>query len=104
VAHRYEAVVSSLSEHFLVAYKPNSKLLDIGCGSGRDLAVLHKLGHQCYGIDPTPEFVEIAQRVHPELSNRIAHGGLPDMTHPFGGELDVQIGTASDMVKARFKK
>lgn len=88
VADRYEAVVSSLSEHFVDAYKPNSKMLDIGCGSGRDLAVLHKLGHQCYGIDPTAEFVEIAQRVHPELSNRIAQGGLPDMTPPFGGEFD----------------
>lgn len=88
VADRYEAVVSSLSEHFFVSYKPNSKLLDIGCGSGRDLAVLHKLGHQCYGIDPTPEFVEIAQLVHPELSNRIVQGGLPDMTPPFGGEFD----------------
>jgi 2-polyprenyl-3-methyl-5-hydroxy-6-metoxy-1,4-benzoquinol methylase len=88
VADRYEAVVSSLSEHFLVAYKPNSKILDIGCGSGRDLAVLHKLGHQCYGIDPIREFVEIAQLVHPELSNRIAQGGLPDMTLPYGGEFD----------------
>jgi SAM-dependent methyltransferase len=88
VADRYEAVVSSLSEHFRVAYKPNSKLLDIGCGSGRDLAVLHKLGHQCYGIDPTPEFVEISQRVHPELSDRIAQGGLPEITPPFGGEFD----------------
>lgn len=88
VADRYEAVVSSLSEHFLVAFKPNSKVLDIGCGSGRDLAVLHKLGHDCYGIDPTPEFVEIAQRVHPELSTRIVQGSLPQMTPPFGGEFD----------------
>jgi SAM-dependent methyltransferase len=88
VADRYEAVVSSLSEHFHDAFKPNSKLLDIGCGSGRDLAVLHKLGHKCYGIDPTPEFVEISQRVHPELSNRIAQGGLPEMKPPFGGGFD----------------
>lgn len=88
VADRYEAVVSSLSEHFCDAYKPNSKVLDIGCGSGRDLAVLHKLGHQCFGIDPTPEFVEIAQRVHPELSDRIVQGSLPEMTPPFGGEFD----------------
>ena len=78
VADRYEAVVSSLSEHFVDAYKPNSKVLDIGCGSGRDLAVLHKLGHDCYGIDPTPEFVEISQRVHPELSHRIAHDPMLD--------------------------
>ena len=88
VADRYEAVVSSLSEHFCDAYKPNSKMLDIGCGSGRDLAVLHKFGHDCYGIDPTPEFIEIAQRVHPELSDRIVQAGLPDMTPPFGGEFD----------------
>jgi 2-polyprenyl-3-methyl-5-hydroxy-6-metoxy-1,4-benzoquinol methylase len=88
VADRYEAVVSGLSEHFVDAYKPNSKVLDIGCGSGRDLAVLHKLGHQCYGIDPTPEFVEIAQQVHPELSNHIAQGSLPEMAPPFGGKFD----------------
>lgn len=88
VADRYETVVSSLSDHFVVAFKPNSKMLDIGCGSGRDLAVLHKFGHDCYGIDPTPEFIEIAQRVHPELSDRIAQAGLPDMTPPFGGEFD----------------
>lgn len=88
VADRYEAVISSLSEHFHDAFKSNAKLLDIGCGSGRDLAVLHKLGHQCYGIDPTPEFVGIAQRVHPELTDRIVQGGLPDMTPPFGGEFD----------------
>lgn len=88
VADRYEAVVSSLSEHFFISYKPNSRVLDIGCGSGRDLAVLHKLGHQCYGIDPTPEFVEIAQRVHPELSDRIVQGALPELMPPFGGEFD----------------
>ncbi len=94
VADRYEAVVSSLSEHFRVAFKPNSKVLDIGCGSGRDLAVLHKLGHDCYGIDPTREFVEIAQRVHPELSNRIAQGSLPEMKPPFGGEFDAVLCSA----------
>jgi 2-polyprenyl-3-methyl-5-hydroxy-6-metoxy-1,4-benzoquinol methylase len=88
VADRYEAVVSSLSEHFLEAFKPNSKLLDIGCGSGRDLAVLHKLGHECYGVDPTKEFVDIAQRVHPELSGRIALDSLPAMAPPFGGKFD----------------
>lgn len=88
VAVRYEAVISSLSEHFRLAFKPNSKVLDIGCGSGRDLAVLYKLGHDCYGIDPTSEFIEIAQRVHPELSERITQGGLPEMEPPFGGEFD----------------
>jgi SAM-dependent methyltransferase len=88
VAARYEAVVSSLSEHFHDAFKPKSKILDIGCGSGRDLAVLSKLGHDCYGVDPTSEFIEIAQKVHPELGGRIAQAALPDMKIPFDGNFD----------------
>jgi cyclopropane fatty-acyl-phospholipid synthase-like methyltransferase len=46
VAERYESVVSSLSESFVQAFKPQSRLLDIGCGSGRDLALLTSLGHK----------------------------------------------------------
>jgi SAM-dependent methyltransferase len=66
----------------------SGKVLDIGCSSGRDLAVLHKLGFDCYGVDPTPEFVKIAQHTHPELVGRIALGELPDLKIPFGGDFD----------------
>ncbi len=66
VAERYESVVSSLSESFGEAFKPQSRLLDIGCGSGRDLALLTSLGHECFGIDATPEFVTLSQSLHPE--------------------------------------
>ena len=59
VAERYESVVSDLSDHFAAAFSKGGRILDIGCGSGRDLAVLHKLGFECYGVDPTPEFVAI---------------------------------------------
>ena len=57
VAARYESVVSSLTESFDDAFKARSKLLDIGCGSGRDLALLVSLGHDCFGLDATPAFV-----------------------------------------------
>ena len=56
VAARYESVVSSLSESFEDAFRARSKLLDIGCGSGRDLALLATMGHDCFGVDATPEF------------------------------------------------
>ena len=69
VAERYESVVSDLSDHFVDSFSKGGKILDIGCGSGRDLAVLHKLGFDCYGVDPTPEFVTIAQLKHPEYAN-----------------------------------
>ncbi len=88
VVERYESVVSDLSAHFADSFSKGGKILDIGCGSGRDLAVLHKLGFDCYGVDPVLEFVEIAQRLHPELDNRIALGKLPDLQVPFNGNFD----------------
>jgi SAM-dependent methyltransferase len=88
VAERYESVVSDLSKHFSEAFNTGRKVLDIGCGSGRDLAVLHKLGYNIYGVDPTPQFVELAQDIHSELKNRIVQDALPDLTVPFDGEFD----------------
>lgn len=88
VAARYEAVVSSLSNHFATAFRPKSKLLDIGFGSGRDLAVLVGQGHECYGVDPTKELIAEAQAYHPELSGRLVQGALPELLPPFGGAFD----------------
>ena len=88
VAARYEAVVNGLSTHFLLAFRPKSKLLDIGFGSGRDLAVLVKTGHDCYGVDPTRELIAIAGDMHPELKGKLSQGALPDLEPPFGGRFD----------------
>jgi len=62
--------------------------LDVGCGSGRDLAILDSLGFNVFGIDATTEFVDIAQKKHPKLRGRIAVGQLPSLGKPFGGEFD----------------
>ncbi len=88
VAQRYEAAPSSLAARFNSAFAPGGRILDIGCGSGRDLAELDRQGFLPYGIDGTPEFVELAQEYHPELRGRIAQGLLPDFSVPFGGEFD----------------
>jgi SAM-dependent methyltransferase len=88
VAERYESVVSDLSKYFSESFTTGLKILDIGCGSGRDLAVLHKLGYETYGVDPTPQFVELTQEIHPELKDCIIQGALPDLTVPFDGEFD----------------
>ena len=79
IADRYESVTSSLSRHFETAFMRQSKVLDIGCGSGRDLSALSKLGHDCYGVDATVEFVELAQKLHPELKGKIACKSLPKL-------------------------
>lgn len=88
VAERYESVVSSLSKSFGEAFKPKSRLLDIGCGSGRDLALLASLGHDCFGVDATPEFVNLSQSLHPELSGKILQAALPNFEPPFSGDFD----------------
>jgi len=88
VAERYESIVSSLSESFEEAFKPQSRLLDIGCGSGRDMALLASLGHECFGVDATPEFVLLSQRLHPELKGKILHAALPNFEPPFSGAFD----------------
>jgi len=88
VAARYESIVNKLSYSFGDAFIPSSRILDVGCGSGRDLATLASLGHDCFGIDGTPEFVELAQKLHPELGGRITHGTLPNSEIPFGGGFD----------------
>ncbi len=47
----------------LVAAMPRNpgKILDIGCGPGRDLVAFTKLGHEAVGLDATPAFVEMAK-------------------------------------------
>jgi 2-polyprenyl-3-methyl-5-hydroxy-6-metoxy-1,4-benzoquinol methylase len=88
IAARYESVTSNLSKSFEEAFRPQSKLLDIGCGSGRDLSLLASLGHDCYGIDATPEFVTLSQSLHPELKGKVLEATLPNFSEPFGGEFD----------------
>ncbi len=88
VAERYESVVSSLSKSFEEAFKPRSRLLDIGCGSGRDMALLASLGHEGFGVDATPEFVTLSQSLHPELTGKVLHAALPNFEPPFGGGFD----------------
>ena len=88
LAQRYESVASSLAPHFPSALVPGGRVLDIGCGSGRDLVELHKLGFQPYGLDGTKELVELAQTLHPELKGKVVQGLLPEFDVPFGGEFD----------------
>ena len=88
VAHRYEDVVSPLASHFTRIFPPGGRILDIGCGSGRDMAELHRQGYQPFGVDATAELVEWAQQAHPTLAERVQQGALPDLGMPFHGEFD----------------
>ena len=88
VAQRYEEVTSSLGPRIASSLHAGRRVLDIGCGSERDLAELARQGFDPFAVDGTPEFVELAQQYHPELKVKVTHGLLPDFTVTFGGEFD----------------
>ncbi len=43
------------------------RVLDIGCGSGGLLSLLHEQGHSVCGLEPNEELVNLASKLHPEL-------------------------------------
>jgi SAM-dependent methyltransferase len=46
-----------------IAGSPPHRILDLGCGPGRDLVAFHDLGHAVVGLDGCSEFVAMARAV-----------------------------------------
>lgn len=55
--------MSLLYERFLVHLPPSSRVLDAGCGAGRDTATFLELGYQVDAFDASPKLVKIAKEV-----------------------------------------
>ena len=74
---RYEN--PDLQENTLLphVFSSGQQVLDIGCGTGRDMALLRHLGVEIYGVEPVQELRELAIAHHPELHGRIFDGSLP---------------------------
>lgn len=91
VAARYESVESPVARYFPLAFPAGCRVLDIGFGSGRDLASLLKAGYDAHGVEPVPEMVREALQAHPELADRVRSSGLPELateaSDAFGGVL-----------------
>ncbi len=61
------------------------KVLDIGCGDGRDLALLMSRGIEAWGVDPSDAFLEKARSNNPNAEFVQANGeSLPFPNKPFG--------------------
>jgi SAM-dependent methyltransferase len=83
-----ESPRSAISLHFESAFAPGARVLDVGCGMGRDLAVLREMGFDAYGIEPHDAMRSRAIERHPQLAGRIAAAALPQIGEPFGGGFD----------------
>ena len=56
VSQNYEALLDSIES------KKPFKILDLGCGPGRDLKYFKSLGHIPVGVEGSETFVEIARK------------------------------------------
>jgi len=92
IATRYRAVTGGVSEWFSEAFDGCAKILDVGCGSGRDLCQLLALGHDAIGTDISRAMLDAAvetcrwQRIDP--SGRLMADGLPDLESFEDGAFD----------------
>ena len=58
VAGRYAISAGGVAQRFVHAFEKGMRLLDIGCGSGRDLNLLLESGYDAEGVDPCLELLE----------------------------------------------
>jgi len=71
------AKTGGISNYFASSFPAGSTVLDIGCGSGRDMAILRSQGFDVYGTDPLPEMASHAVKTYPELKDRVKTAEFP---------------------------
>ena len=49
-----------------------SKVLDLGCGTGRAIGPLRELGYDVTGVDVSPSMVAVARERHPDVAVEVA--------------------------------
>ncbi|MEN9507263.1 MAG: hypothetical protein RI958_3189 [Actinomycetota bacterium] len=63
---RYANHLLDRPERFSSVLRPSSRILDLGCGPGRDLRLFAGAGHRPVGLELNPAFVDMA-RLHGEV-------------------------------------
>ncbi|MCD8481288.1 MAG: methyltransferase domain-containing protein, partial [Verrucomicrobia bacterium] len=89
LAAQYRRVLPPFLPHIVAVARPGGSLLDVGCGSGRDLAAFAEEGFDVRGIEPVDAFRRVAERDYPALRGRLTAGSLPDDIPFDAGTFDV---------------
>jgi SAM-dependent methyltransferase len=79
MAGSYAVAQSGVESLFPVAFPKGIRVLDLGCGSGRDLNALLDIGYDAHGVDASPEMLRQAASHFPRLEGRLTHDHLPQL-------------------------
>ncbi len=53
------------------------RILEIGCGSGRETAFLFEQGYEAFGVDASNAMIACARSYHPETADRLFQAAFP---------------------------
>jgi SAM-dependent methyltransferase len=88
LARRYIEAGSAPAQHFAAAFTPGSRVLDVGCGSGRDIQALIDAGYDATGIDASDDMLCQAIGRYPALANKLSSDSLPNLTRVADASFD----------------
>jgi len=95
---QYESLAfADVHRHMLHLFPTTpSRVIDIGAGTGRDAAGFADLGHTVTAVEPTPELLMQARRLHPQATITWIADSLPELEriHALGERYDVVMLTA----------
>lgn len=94
---RYNAAdMSALHQQLNKHIPTNSKVIDIGFGSGRDLSFLRAQGHMIYGLEPVESFVVQVKNRFSDIADHFSTGSFLFTNTPseWLGSFDVVISIA----------
>jgi ubiquinone/menaquinone biosynthesis C-methylase UbiE len=65
-----KGTTSNLCRTFLEGLPAGARVLDAGCGTGRDAAFMKSLNYNVFGIDPSAEMIKATRAAVPGISLR----------------------------------
>jgi len=80
LAEEYDNAKMDEFYNFISSYLKGKRLLDIGCGSGRDIGFYLQKGFEVVGVDPAVEFLKICKLKYPNL--KFYNSSLPNLKLP----------------------